>query len=609
MAACTSSSTRRARSPSSPGRSASTWARPTRSPCRWPRRWPGSWPATGSPTGALAQDLATVEATLPALLDCPDAAALDLGRLWRPRPQRDRLRAPIGVAADGSVLELDVKEAAQDGMGPHGLLIGATGSGKSELLRTLVLGLAATHPPDVLNMVLVDFKGGATFAGMSALRQVAAVITNLQDDEGLVARMHRGALRRAEPASGAPAGRGQPRLRPRLRAGPPARRPARPAAQPAPGRRRVLRADRPAGGVRRPVRADRAPGPVAGPAPAAGQPAAGGGQDLGGWRRTCPTGSRCAPSPPRRAAPSSAWTRPTRCPAPRATGCLRTDTTVLTRFRTAYVSGPYGDAAEAPDGLLAGPSEVRPFPASIAARAAAPGGSRRGTGGRGRPHPADRAERDGRPDRRGRRPRAPGVAAPARRARAPRRAARRHRRAPRPGPGRRRARAVRPDRDRRPALPAAPGAVRRRPLRGRWPRRCRRAATVGQVDRAADARGRARAAAHPRRGAVLLPRLLRRAARAAGPAARRRGGRAPGARGRAAAGRRGRHDPGGPGAALPRARRRLDGHLPADARRGGAVPSATTRSATSSSSSTAGGCCAGSSRSSRRRSSRWPPAR
>ena len=88
------------------------------------------------------------------------------------------------------MLELDLKEAAQDGMGPHGLLVGATGSGKSELLRTLVLGLAATHPPDVLNMVLVDFKGGATFAGMSRLGQVAAVITNLQDDEGLVARMH-----------------------------------------------------------------------------------------------------------------------------------------------------------------------------------------------------------------------------------------------------------------------------------------------------------------------------------------------------------------------------------------------------------------------------------
>ena len=128
--------------------------------------------------------------TLPALLGSPDAAALDLDQLWRPRPQRDRLRAPIGIGADGGVLELDIKEAAQDGMGPHGLLIGATGSGKSELLRTMVLGLAALHPPDVLNLVLVDFKGGATFAGMSRLGHVAAVITNLQDDVGLVSRMY-----------------------------------------------------------------------------------------------------------------------------------------------------------------------------------------------------------------------------------------------------------------------------------------------------------------------------------------------------------------------------------------------------------------------------------
>ncbi len=50
---------------------------------------------------------------------------------------------PIGLRADGRPLLLDLKEAARDGMGPHGLLIGATGSGKSELLRTLVLGLAA----------------------------------------------------------------------------------------------------------------------------------------------------------------------------------------------------------------------------------------------------------------------------------------------------------------------------------------------------------------------------------------------------------------------------------------------------------------------------------
>ena len=68
-------------------------------------------------------------------------------------------------------------------------MIGATGSGKSELLRTLVLGLALTHSPEQLNLVLVDFKGGATFTGMSDLPHVSAVITNLADDLALVDRM------------------------------------------------------------------------------------------------------------------------------------------------------------------------------------------------------------------------------------------------------------------------------------------------------------------------------------------------------------------------------------------------------------------------------------
>ena len=96
---------------------------------------------------------------------------------------------PIGVGADGGAIELDLKESAQDGMGPHGLLIGATGSGKSELLRTLVLGLAATHSSEQLNFVLVDFKGGATFASLDRLPHTAAVITNLADALPLVDRM------------------------------------------------------------------------------------------------------------------------------------------------------------------------------------------------------------------------------------------------------------------------------------------------------------------------------------------------------------------------------------------------------------------------------------
>ncbi|GIH18841.1 type VII secretion protein EccCa [Rugosimonospora africana] len=126
---------------------------------------------------------------LPALLGTGDLRALDPGTVWQPRANRDRLRVPIGVGEDGARIELDIKEAAQGGMGPHGLVVGATGSGKSELLRTLVLGLAITHSPEQLNFVLADFKGGATFLGLEELPHVSAVITNLSDELPLVDRM------------------------------------------------------------------------------------------------------------------------------------------------------------------------------------------------------------------------------------------------------------------------------------------------------------------------------------------------------------------------------------------------------------------------------------
>ncbi len=118
-----------------------------------------------------------------------DPITFDVQQAWRPRPVRDRYRVPFGLGENGQMVELDIKEAAMEGMGPHGLCVGATGSGKSEFLRTLVLAMLATHSSSTLNMILVDFKGGATFLGFDQAPHVAATITNLAGDLTLVDRM------------------------------------------------------------------------------------------------------------------------------------------------------------------------------------------------------------------------------------------------------------------------------------------------------------------------------------------------------------------------------------------------------------------------------------
>ncbi|WP_104104504.1 type VII secretion protein EccCa [Arthrobacter sp. 08Y14] len=120
----------------------------------------------------------------------PQLDEADIRRLWKPRGEVDFLRVPLGPDDRGRPALLDLKESAQFGHGPHGLCVGATGSGKSEMLRSMVVGLLATHSPDVLAMVLVDYKGGATFAPFAGAPQVAGVITNLSDDVSLIERVY-----------------------------------------------------------------------------------------------------------------------------------------------------------------------------------------------------------------------------------------------------------------------------------------------------------------------------------------------------------------------------------------------------------------------------------
>lgn len=83
--------------------------------------------------------------------------------------------SPIGLAADG-IVELDLRRD-----GPHALIAGTTGAGKSELLRSLVVGLAARCGPQHVTFVLVDYKGGSTFDACAALPHTVGVVTDLDD--------------------------------------------------------------------------------------------------------------------------------------------------------------------------------------------------------------------------------------------------------------------------------------------------------------------------------------------------------------------------------------------------------------------------------------------
>ena len=65
--------------------------------------------------------------------------------------------------------------------GPHALVVGTTGSGKSELLRTWVASLAAHYSPEDVVFVLADFKGGTAFSSLRRLPHVTGVLTDLDE--------------------------------------------------------------------------------------------------------------------------------------------------------------------------------------------------------------------------------------------------------------------------------------------------------------------------------------------------------------------------------------------------------------------------------------------
>lgn len=105
------------------------------------------------------------------ILDCdPTAIAVRWATLTGP------LSAPIGRASSG-VLILDLNSD-----GPHVLVAGTTGSGKSELLRSLVASLSACHSPERINFVFIDFKGGSGLSPLAGIPHCVSMLTNLGRD-------------------------------------------------------------------------------------------------------------------------------------------------------------------------------------------------------------------------------------------------------------------------------------------------------------------------------------------------------------------------------------------------------------------------------------------
>ena len=93
----------------------------------------------------------------------------------RPGQRRSSLTCSVAVDHTG-VCTIDLV-----GDGPHAVIGGTTGSGKSELLISWVLAMAANYGPDVVNFLLVDFKGGSSFAPLARLPHCVGVITDLDE--------------------------------------------------------------------------------------------------------------------------------------------------------------------------------------------------------------------------------------------------------------------------------------------------------------------------------------------------------------------------------------------------------------------------------------------
>lgn len=124
--------------------------------------------------GSLTKNISLFE-----LLHILAVEDVNLAQRWNAAKVYQSMAAPIGVAKSGMIL-LDLHDKAH---GPHGLVAGTTGSGKSELLQTYILSMAALYHPYEVGFVIIDFKGGGMANQFKDLPHMMGRITNIDGKE------------------------------------------------------------------------------------------------------------------------------------------------------------------------------------------------------------------------------------------------------------------------------------------------------------------------------------------------------------------------------------------------------------------------------------------
>jgi len=124
--------------------------------------------------GALTKNVSMFE-----LLNILAVDDIDLERRWKTSQIFKSMAAPIGISKTG-VVSLDLHDKAH---GPHGLVAGTTGSGKSEILQTYILSMATLYHPYEVGFVIIDFKGGGMVNQFKDLPHLLGAITNIDGKE------------------------------------------------------------------------------------------------------------------------------------------------------------------------------------------------------------------------------------------------------------------------------------------------------------------------------------------------------------------------------------------------------------------------------------------